>query len=668
MSSVNSYWFIGQLIIASLLIYFISGRLIGSNINLLKRVLSVIISVAFTTFVFWYTYLRHQTNAPTDFVNQVANVATLLWFGSMLLISMLLYLFFELFDPLALNENGDRVKEKRNIFQWLWVHWRRQKRLRQVVSIAVKNGTTRTMNYVRHREDIRELAIALRLTLEESGGIFIKFGQVLSTRKELFPPVFIEELEKLQQNVAPIPREQVQDILKKHLKHPVNEVFAYFSEEPLAAASIGQVHKAILRSTNTPVVVKLLRPDVKRIMHDDVGILVEFATWISSKSTWAESFGFKDLASGFATGLREEIDFEVEARNSEQIQKMMQQSKLKVGIPKVYSEYSNADILVLEYIDGVSVAQATSIFQELEIDRNQFAKTLLYSFLEQALVSGIFHADPHPGNIYVNKHNGVITMLDFGAVGRLAEPQQEGLKLFLLGIQQNNVSLLYDGIQLLVENLNGAERNEVEQALSQVMLKISYIDKVPTDDLIYSIFSIVREFELHFYPAVSVALRAIVTIDGTLRVIDSNFDIFNESKDFSQNYLKESLKHPFKEPRQTLDRLEEELALVLPNLRKIPRRIDRLFQKVESGSIILHHDIFSDKANATFITQLFSQFILLMVGITFGIISVALLAISQMMLTAYAVYLNTAAYLGLFLCAILLVRLSIQAIRNMKRL
>lgn len=668
MSSVNSYWFIGQLIIASLLIYFISGRLIGSNINLLKRVLSVIISVAFTTFVFWYTYLRHQTNAPIDFVNQVANVATLLWFGSMLLISMLLYLFFELFDPLALNENGDRVKEKRNIFQWLWVHWRRQKRLRQVVSIAVKNGTTRTMNYVRHREDIRELAIALRLTLEESGGIFIKFGQVLSTRKELFPPVFIEELEKLQQNVAPIPREQVQDILKKHLKHPVNEVFSYFSEEPLAAASIGQVHKAILRSTNTPVVVKILRPDVKRIMHDDVGILVEFATWISSKSTWAESFGFKDLAIGFATALREEIDFEVEARNGEQIQKMMQQSKLKVGIPKVFSEYSNSDILVLEYIDGVSVAQATSIFQELEIDRNQFAKILLYSFLEQALVSGIFHADPHPGNIYVNKHTGVITMLDFGAVGRLAEPQQEGLKLFLLGIQQNNVSLLYDGIQLLVENLNRPERIEVEQALSQVMLKISYLDKVPTDNLIYSIFSIVREFELHFYPAVSVALRAIVTIDGTLRVIDSNFDIFNESKDFSQNYLKESLKHPFKEPRQTLDRLEEELALVLPNLRKIPRRIDRLFQKVESGKIILHHDIFSDKANATFITQLFSQFILLMVGITFGIISVALLAISQMMLTAYAVYLNTAAYLGLFLCAILLVRLSIQAIRNMKRL
>ena len=113
--------------------------------------------------------------------------------------------------------------------------------------------------------------------------------------------------------------------------------------------------------------------------------------------------------------------------------------------------------------------------------------------------------------------------------------------------------------------------------------------------------------------------------------------------------------------------IEEELALILPNLRKLPRRVDQLFKKVESGKIILHHDIFSDKTNAMFVTQLFSKFVLLLVGITFGIISVALLAISQFIHNAYAIYLNTAAYLGLFLCAILLVRLSIQAIRDIKR-
>ena len=656
-----------QVIVAALLIFIISGRLIGSKVNLAKRILSVVISVSFTTFVFWYTYLRDNAINTASLVENVLNVATLLWFGSMLLISMLLYLFFELFDPIALNENGNPVKGKNNIFKRSVVYWRRQKRLRYVLKIAMTNGITRTVKFVRNREDERELALALRLTLEQCGGIFVKFGQVLSTRKELLSPIFIEELEKLQQQAPPLSKEQVDALLQQNLPAPVDEIFSYFSEEPLAAASIGQVHKAVLRQTNEPVVVKILRPEVKEIMRDDLGILLEFATWISSKSSWAESFGFKDLAIGFAASLREEIDFQIEARNMMQVTNMMRKTVLKVNIPRAYLQYSNANILVMDYIDGKSVANASVVFEKFNIDRHEFAQNVLYAFLEQALISGIFHADPHPGNVYVENRQGMITLLDFGAVGRLAERQQEGLKLFLVGIHQNDVGTLVDGITMLVENAEEVERERIEQAVSQVLLKISYVDRVPTDELIYSIFSIVREFGLRFYPSVSVALRAIVTLDGTLRIIDPMFDIFQEAKLFSNAYVKNSFKQPFKEPKATKERLEEEIALILPNIRKIPRRIDQLVKKVEGGKIILHHDIFSDKANASFVTQLFSQFVLLFVGITFGIISVALLAISQFMYTAYAIYLNMAAYLGLFLCAILLVRLSIQAIRNMKK-
>lgn len=664
---MGNFLFIIKILVASLLIYIISGRLIGTNVNLFKRLLSVVISVFFTTFVFWYTYLRPNDIGTEAAMENIINVATLLWFGSMLLISMLLYLFFELFDPIALNENGNRIKGQTNIFNRLWYYWRRQKRMRQVISVAMRNGITRTVKYVRHREDERELAIALRLTLEQCGGIFIKFGQVLSTRRELLPPVFIEELEKLQQNVMPIPYEHVEAIIKNSLQRPLDSIFSYIHEKPLAAASIGQVHKAILRETNEQVVIKVLRPEVKEIIREDLSILVEFATWISSKSNWAENLGFKELAIGFAAALRDETDFIIEARNVMQIQNTMDRTGLNVTIPKVYTQYSSNCVLVMDYIDGVSVAHANQLIQELQLNRKVLAQTLLHSFLKQALVSGIFHADPHPGNVYLDCKKGNMTLLDFGAVGRLAEPQQEGLKLFLLGINHNDARLLYDGVTLLVENAGDVERNSVEQAISQTLLKISYVDQIPTDELIYSVFSIVREFGLHFYPSVSIALRAIVTVDGSLKLIDPSFDIFDEAKMFSSNYMKETLKEPFKNPRATKERIEEEVAVILPTLRQIPRRIDQLFKKVESGKIILHHDIFSDKSNATFVTQLFSQFVLLFVGITFGIISVALLAISQFMNTAYAIYLNTAAYLGLFLCAILLVRLSILAIRNMKK-
>ncbi|MER2039289.1 MAG: AarF/UbiB family protein [Solibacillus sp.] len=655
-----------QLVLASIIIFFISGRLIGSHVSLSKRIFSVIISVVFTTFVFWYTYLRDSSYYDNGIVSNVVNIATLLWLGSMLLISMLLYLLFELFDPIELNENGEPV-DRRSGIKTLITYWKRQKRLRQVVSIAVKNGITRTVKYARAREDERELAKALRDTLEQCGGLFVKFGQVLSTRKELLSPIFIEELEKLQQHVKPLSKEQVDQILIENFNGHVDEIFSYFSKQPIASASIGQVHKAVLRETNEPVVVKLLRPEVKNVMTEDLSILMEFASWISTKSQWAENIGFYDLAKGFSLALREETDFNIEARNMEQVALIVQKGNINAKVPKVYLQHSNENVLVMEYIKGKSVTVAGDLFTRQQINRHQFAKTLLHSFLEQALVSGIFHADPHPGNMYIEEGTGQLAMLDYGAVGRLAVQQQDGLKYFLVGIHQNDAALVVDGIRLLVENAEDINEQEMEQAISQVLLRISYVSKVPTDVLVYSIFSIVRDFGLHFYPAVSGALRAFVTIDGTLSIICPNFEIFNEIKDFSNDYLKANFLKPLKNPGATKERIEEELALVLPNLRKIPRRIDQLFKKVESGKIILHHDIFSDKTNAMFITQLFSRFVLLIVGVTFGIISVALLAISQFMHNAYAVYLNTTAYLGLFLCAILLVRLSIQAIRDTKR-
>ncbi len=655
-----------QLAVAAILIFFISGRLIGSEVSLGKRILSVIISVAFTTFVFWYTYLRDASYYDGNIVSNVINVSTLLWLGSMLLISMLLYLFFELFDPIELNENGTPVG-RRSYFKTLITYWRRQKRLRQVVSIAVRNGVTRTVKYARSREDEREFAKALRDTLEQCGGIFVKFGQVLSTRKELLPPIFIEELEKLQRHVKPLSEQQVDAILKENFKGQELQIFSFIDKNPLASASIGQVHKAVLKDTNEPVVVKLLRPEVKGVMTEDLTILMEFAGWITSKSQWAENLGFYDLAKGFSVALREEIDFNIEARNMEQMENIVQMGKMDVKVPKVFHNVSNENILVMELVKGKSVSVANDLFQAEQVNRHVFAKNLLYAFLEQALISGIFHADPHPGNIYLEQDTGKLAMLDYGAVGRLAVQQQDGLKYFLVGIHQNDAALVVDGISLLVENAEDINRHEMEQAISQILLKINFVSQIPTDVLIYSIFSVVRDFGLHFYPSVSVALRAVVTLDGTLRIIYPGFGIFSEVKDFSNDYLKSSLIKPFKEPRATKQLLEEELALMLPNLRKVPRRIDQLFKKVESGKIILHHDIFSDKVNAMFVTQLFSRFVLLLVGITFGIISVALLAISQFIRTAYAVYLNTAAYLGLFLCAILLVRLSIQAIRDMKR-
>lgn len=661
------YWvMLLKMAIAAVLIFFVSGRLIGPNVNFIKRVLSVVISVCFTTFVYWYSYLRYTDYNSGSVFEQMMEVSTLLWFGSMLLISMLLYLFFELFDPTGLGSKGERVTGHKNLVLRARSSWRHQKRLRQVLQIAMKNGVPQTIKFARQRENERILAVALRETLEECGGIFVKFGQVLSTRTDLFSHVFIEELGKLQQNAKPLEIQQVEDILNK-MPYDAAEVFTHFNKVPLASASIGQVHLARLRINGLQVVVKLRRPEVHTVMRDDLDILVDFATLLSKKSTWAENLGFKGLAIGFAEGLLEEIRFDIEARNMIQVTNTLAKSKYEVKIPHVYTEYSDERVLVMDFAHGVSVAKAQNDILRLGVEPKSFARTVLYSFVEQMLYSGIFHADPHPGNIYIDSDDGKPILLDFGAVGRLGAPQQEGLRLLLMGIHQRDATTVYDGVVLLVENADVAERTKMEQAFSQILLKISFVDRIQTDDLIFSVFNVVKDFGLAFYPSVGLALRSIVTLDGTLRMVDPDFDIFGEAKEFSTGFLQGFLLKPFKEPREMKEKLEEELSMLLPTLRKLPRRFDQLIQRVESGKIILHHDIFSDKHNSRFITHLFSRLVLLMSGITFGVISVALLAITQFMHTSYATYLNTAAYLGLFLCAVLLVRLSIQAIREMKQ-
>lgn len=654
-------------LIVAIFIYFVSGRLIGTKVNFTKRFLSVTIGVALTTIVYWYSYLRYTDYLTESVVTAATSISNIIWIGSMLLISMLLYLLFELFDPIELGARGERITGRKFILKRIQHRWRRQKRLQKVVEIAIRNGISRTLKYARHRENDRELAIAFRDTLEQSGGIFIKFGQVLSTRTELFPPVFVEELGTLQQNVKPLASAQVQTILKNTLPYDIEEIFSEFNMEPIAAGSIGQVHRAVLKKNGEQVVVKMLRPEIKQVMRDDLNILVEFAEWVSSKSTWAENLGFRQLAIGFANGMREEINFDIEIRNTVQVANALADSPYTVKVPHVYTEYSNDKLIVLEFVNGKSIAKGEEVFRQLQLDQKEFARNVLFSFFEQMLYSGIFHADPHPGNIFIDEKDGFPILLDFGAVGRLANPQKEGISRFIIGVQQSDASVMYDAIMMMVEDSNEVERQKMEQAIGQLLLKISYVDEIPTSELIHTLFDIVRDFGLTFYPSVGTALRSLITLDGTLHLIDPHFDMFTEAKVFAKKYKSSVFTKPFKEPLETKAKIEEELTLLVPEMLKIPKRLDKLIQRIESGKIILHHDVFSDKKNASFVLQLFSRFVLLMTGITFGLVSAALLAIAQFIDAIYSVYLNTAAFTGLFLCILLLVRLSIQAIRDMKR-
>ncbi|MEK4091313.1 MULTISPECIES: ABC1 kinase family protein [unclassified Viridibacillus] len=657
-------WTVLQLLIVGLIIYFVSGRLIGTKLNFMKRILSAVFSLTFTTFVYWYSYLRHTDYKNEDMVQAVTNVSTLVWIGSMLLIAMLFYLILELFDPIQLGAKGERLTGQKNIVTRFRSRFHRQKRLVEVFRIAFKHGIGKALKYKRTYENDRYLSIALRNMLEECGGIFIKFGQVLSARKDIFPAVFIEELSTLQQNVKPMTAEQVEKRLEQDLSKPMSEVFRSFNMQPIASGSIGQVHKAILRENGKEVVVKLLRPNITSVMQKDLDILLHFSSWLVEESTWAENLGFHQLATGFANSLLEEINFEMEVRNMEQVSNALSKSKNKVKIPYVYKKYSNEYLLVLEYIHGVSIYNYQQGFEKTNEKSQELLSSIYDSFLEQLLIAGVFHADPHPGNLYV-MNNGKAAFLDFGAVGRLGPVQQKGLRTLFIGIERNDPEIVLEGLKNLLVDTNGMDEEGLLQALSQLLIQLQYLDKVSTEELVQTLFTIIQHYELKLYPMVGVALRALITLEGTLNGVDPTFDLFSEAKRFTAKNKRSFV--TISSPTELKDHLQQELIMMLPMLKQMPKKIDHITTRLEKGEMKVKLDMFSGKENTLFISQWFSLFILLMVGITFGIISVALLAISQFINTAYAVYLNTVSFLGLFLSAVLLVRLSVQAIRNSKR-
>lgn len=658
-------WTAIELIGLGLLIYFLSGRLIGTKLNFIKKVLSAILSVVFTTFVYWYSYLRYTNLPRKDILQEVTSVNTLLWIGSMLLITMLFYLILELFDPIKLGEHGERLTGNRNIISRIRGSWRRKRRLAQVFRIAFQQGIGRTLKYKRTYENDRFLANILRKTLEECGGIFIKFGQVLSTRKDILPPVYIEELSKLQQYVKSMTTEQVHKQLSENLQQPINEVFSYFDDKPLAAGSIGQVHKAKLKSNGDEVIVKILRPDVVAIMNQDLEILLHFANWLLEESSWAENLGLYQLATGFADNLREEINFEIEARNMEQITNSLGNEKNSIKIPKVYKMYSNRVVLVIEYVKGVSIKDSKFLLNQHGIDEKEILRSIYYAFLQEMLVSGVFHADPHPGNIYIQNETGEACFLDFGAVGRIGPLQQQGLRTLFIGIERNDPKVILAGLKNLIQDDDIPHEENLLQALSQLLIQLSYLDKISAEELVQSLFTIMQKYELHLYPMVGVALRALITLEGTLNLLDTDYDLFSEAKQFTSKNMKEFL--PVSSVKDTKDLIEQEIIMMLPTLRDLPRRIENMAETIEKGKVTVKVDIFSEKASSRFVNQWLSNFMLLLVGITIGIISVSLLAISQFVNSASAIYLNTASFLGLFLSAIILVRLSVHAIRNAKK-
>ncbi|MFB9220786.1 ABC1 kinase family protein [Kurthia sibirica] len=658
-------WIISLLVI-SIIVYIVTGRLIGTKLNMIKRMVAVILSVAITSSVYWYAYLRFTNFPSTAGQEESAFFTTAVWIASMLLITMLIQLVLELFDAGHLRSNLQNEQAKQNMFVKLISRWRMQRRLASVLRIAVKHGIGQAIGFRRTSEGERSFARSFRMMLEESDGLFIKFGQMLSTRKDILSEALIEELSQLQENVKPMTNQQIETRLQAAYGKNWQQKFTKFNMEPLASGSIGQVHEALLFENHEKVVVKVLRPDITELLKNDLDILINFAAWLNEESLWAENLGFLDLATSFANNMREEINFDIELRNMEQISNALKQVDSNVQIPKVYPEVSDSTILVMDYVDGVKITEAKDVLAVRGRSQQDVLAELFTSFLHQVLVAGVFHGDPHPGNIHVLKETGQVAMLDFGAVGRIGAKEQRGLTLLFIGYHRRDPKVFIEAIRHLVEDEKHLSDKSFEQDIEQLLARLTYLDHVSTTELVQSIFTIIQNHHMKLFPMVSVAMRALIILEGTIKSVSRDFDAFAYASKFAGSQI--TMKNVKAKAEEFKKTLQEEVVMMLPVLRDLPRRLDHFTRNLEKGEVKVAMDFTSNTANKAFMTKWLSQFMLLLVGITFGGLSVAILAIAQFMSGTITIYLNTAAFIGLFLSLIILVRLSLQVIRESKRI
>jgi ubiquinone biosynthesis protein len=497
---------------------------------------------------------------------------------------------------------------------------RRVSRYAQITRIAIRNGLGPSLGLGRHSEDgeARQVPFARRLrhSLEECGGMFVKMGQVASTRSDLVSPPVAEELSHLQDHVAPAPPEGVRELLEDELGAPVDEVFAEFDWSPLAAASIGQVHRARLHG-GRQVVVKVQRPGIANSVNRDLDVLDELATMVEQRTTWGADYHVPDLADEFSERLREELDFEIEARNASDIAANLDDDS-DVHIPVVFRDLTTRRVLVMEWMDGVSVRETDEI-DDLGFDRRELAEDLLRTMLQQMLIDAMYHADPHPGNVMVLR-DGRLALIDFGAASRIDPLQQTAIRDVMIGVSQRDPDLLRQAVLQVATLRRDVDDEELERALARFMTRHLAPGMVPSAAMFNDLLQLFFTFGINLPPELSTFFRALITLEGTLTTLSPGYPVIDRAEAIAAEWMRARL------APSTLEELaREELIRMGPLLRRLPRRLDRMANQIERGNFRARVSLFSDPHDEHVVTKLVNRTVLALTGGVVGVIGVMLI-------------------------------------------
>ncbi len=382
------------------------------------------------------------------------------------------------------------------------------------------------------REPVDKLSKAqrLRLAFEELGPTYIKLGQILSIRPDLIPAAFIEELAKLQDNVPPFSFSDVKQIIENELGRPAEEVYSELSNEPLASASIGQVHKAVLMD-NEQVAIKIQRPGIRKTIEIDLEIMLHLATLAERHIEELAVHQPVRIVEEFARTLEKEIDYTIEAANMQRFAHNFL-NDATIYVPKVFQGLSTSRILTMEFVDGIKVSKTEQLDQE-GLDRELITARGTDIILKQVFYHGFFHADPHPGNIYVLPHN-VICLFDFGMVGSTERHTRERFVDLIDAVVRRDAAM---ATQVLLRLTLWEERPEMrllEGEMADFMGKHLYkpLKDIEVGKLLQQLIELASRHKLRIPADLFLMMKALATVEGVGRLLYPEFDMIAQAAPF----------------------------------------------------------------------------------------------------------------------------------------
>lgn len=458
----------------------------------------------------------------------------------------------------------------------------------------------------------------LRRVLEELGPTFIKLGQILATRVDLFSPAYIAEFEKLQDQVPPMPFEELLPQLEEDLGGSIGEFFAEVDVQPLAAASIAQVHKAVLKD-GSPVVLKIRRPGLSKIIDADLRLLTRIVDIAQSESTEIRRFHPKEVLRQFNQSLNRELDLAAECRNAERVAANLVDDP-NIKIPKVYWQWTSERLNVQEYIDGIQGRDINTL-DKAGLDRKLLADRGTNAVMKMIMEDGFFHADPHAGNVFYLSDNK-LAFIDFGMIGRLTEDRRDQVISLLYGMTNHLPLQVAEILEDWSDNIYTDEQVliiDIEAFVDQYS-SLSLKDLSLTN-MMSDLMAILRDHKLILPADLALLIKAYITMDGLGRHLNPEFNTLV----FTAPYVRRIMMERYR-PEAIVKRGRRNLINVIDLLSSLPRDLRKLLRASRKGA-------FQIDINVKRLGQYVNHIDIAISRLTMGIVTAALIIGSSIIMT-----------------------------------